>query len=149
MSSPKVFYSAMALSAAIFYFKRHEALLHNPYFLELCHNAISSINKSLSDPLQRADDFTIGAVFCMCCLESLYGDSKTFHIHMSGLAKMVQLRGGLQNLALDGLMKRMIVWLDFNHATAHDSKLYFDQSLEVSRRTSPFRYDVLQDPDSP
>jgi len=146
MNSPKAFYAALALGSAIYHFRHHatQPTSIKSSLLDLRHNAIISINQSLSDPLRRADDFTIAAVFCMCCLESLYGDSKAYQILMSGLAQMVHLRGGLENLALEGLMRRMIVWLDFNHASRHGSRIHFDQSTEVSRRPSPFKYDVLR-----
>ncbi len=70
----------------------------------------------------------------------MYGDSSAYQIHMSGLKQMVRLRGGLQSLGLDGLIARMILWLDYNHAKVHGSTLYFGQSAEVERRPSPFRY---------
>jgi hypothetical protein len=135
----------MSLGCAIYLSNRCSATCKRA-LLDLRQNAISSINLSLSDPKQRCDDHTIAAVFCMCTLESLYGDAQTYQIHMSGLARMVGLRGGLDNLALDGLMKRMIVWLDYNHAKRHGSQLHFGQSMEVSMRPSPFKYEQLESP---
>lgn len=51
---------------------------------------------------------------------------------------MVEMRGGLKFLGLEGLLERMIIWLDFNHAKVHKSALFFGESVDVSKRPSPF-----------
>lgn len=85
------------------------------------------INNSLNDPILRTDNFNIAAIFFMAWFESFYGCSTEYAIHMCGLARVVEMRGGLGNLALDRLIKRIIAQLDNDHAKTHESRLYFDQ----------------------
>ena len=108
--------------------------------LSLRHKAITSINDRLSEPNISTDDQTIAAVFCMSILESVYGDTSSYNIHMSGLEKMVRMRGGVESLGLGGLLARMVVWLDFNHSKLHGTPLHFGKSAEVGSRPSPFKH---------
>lgn len=108
--------------------------------LDLRQKAILGINESLSKLDRGIDDTTIGAVFCMSLLESMYGDASSYRVHMMGLQRMVHMRGGLKSLGLDGLLERMIVWLDFNHSKVHKTELFFGESMDVSKRSSPFKH---------
>ncbi|KUJ11753.1 uncharacterized protein LY89DRAFT_786621 [Mollisia scopiformis] len=134
MNHPTTFYAALAFAASIYY-KRSPA---TPNLLDLHQKAILGINDALSKMEHKPDDFTIGAVFCMSLLESMYGDASSYRVHMKGLQRMVEMRGGLGHLGLDGLLERMIVWLDFNHAKVHKTSLFFGESVDVSKRPSPF-----------
>lgn len=144
MTSDTTFYAAMSFSGAVFH-SRRKLPTNAPTLLELRQRAISSINGTLSDAEACKTDQTIGAVFCMSLLESMYGDPGSYQVHMAGLAKMVRLRGGLGALGLDGLMARMIVWLDFNHAKVHGTQLVFDESWDVEKRPSPFKHPKAPD----
>ena len=48
----------------------------------------------------------------MASYEFIYGDRAENHAHMVGLQTMVGLRGGVNCLGLDGLMKRALLWVD-------------------------------------
>jgi hypothetical protein len=139
MSNATTFYAALAFAGSI-YFSRLKRPLEAPSLLNLRQKAILGINDSLSQIQHGPDDATIGAVFCMCLLESMYGDAHSYHVHMTGLQRMVHLRGGLKNLGLDALLERMILWLDFNHAKVHKTTLFFGESMDVSKRPSPFKH---------
>lgn len=55
----------------------------------------------------------------------MFGTLHTYNLHMQGLARMVSLRGGLDSLGLDGLLRRIIIWIDRNAAFFIGSSLYF------------------------
>ncbi|CAL3965994.1 unnamed protein product [Diplocarpon coronariae] len=139
MTKSTIFYAALAFAGATFHSQRKRPL-DAPILLELRHRAISSINGTLSDPESCKTDQMIAAVFCLSLLESMHGDAASYQIHMGGLAKMVGLRGGLENIGLDGLIKRMVLWLDYNHAKVHGSALVFNESDVVELRPSPFKH---------
>lgn len=48
--------------------------------------------------------------------EAIFGSNEVFAAHMKGLRMMLKLRGGLANLGLNGLLERMLVWIDLNAA---------------------------------
>ncbi|KAH6714036.1 hypothetical protein BKA61DRAFT_55102 [Leptodontidium sp. MPI-SDFR-AT-0119] len=137
MTSPTIFYAALSLAGSILHARRHLAL-DAPALLELRSRAISSINATLSNSEDCKTDQTVGAVLCVSILESFLGHPELFQIHMAGLAKMVRLRGGLDGLGLDGLLRKMIIWLDFNHASIYGTGLIFEESTEVQTRPSPY-----------
>ncbi|KAH7321569.1 hypothetical protein BKA65DRAFT_84143 [Rhexocercosporidium sp. MPI-PUGE-AT-0058] len=139
MSSPTTFYAALSLAGSLLHARRGLAL-DAPALLEIRQRAISSINGTLSHTEECKTDQTIGAVLCLSILESFLGHPELFQMHMAGMAKMVRLRGGLEALGLDGLLRRMIVWLDFNHARVYGTELVFGESVEVRKRLSPFRH---------
>ncbi|QIX02134.1 hypothetical protein AMS68_007651 [Peltaster fructicola] len=78
--------------------------------------AISSINQGIRDPKRATSDAMIGAVMKMAAYEAIFGDSAVFSTHMRGLSTMLKMRGGLGTLGLDGLLERMVVWIDLNAA---------------------------------
>lgn len=76
--------------------------------------ALSEINTAIADQKKAVTDATIIAVAKMAAYESIFGDSRVFAAHMLGLQKMLKLRGGLATLGLNGLLERMVVWIDLN-----------------------------------
>lgn len=88
-------------------------------------------------------DQTIAFVYILGTTESFYGDTSSCDIHMTSLAQLLQLRGGLEALGMHGLLAKMIVWLDFNHSKLHGTKVCLDQSTVVGRRLSPFTHPCL------
>lgn len=139
MTSSTTFYAALALAGALLH-ARLRVALDAPALLDLRSKAISSINVTLSNNEDCKSDQTIGAVLCLTILESYLGHHDLFRMHMAGMAKMVRLRGGLDELGLDGLLRRMIVWIDYNHARIYGTGLTFAESIEVGARVSSFKH---------
>ncbi|KAF1996704.1 hypothetical protein P154DRAFT_307321 [Amniculicola lignicola CBS 123094] len=91
--------------------------------------AIAAINSAISDPdpLLAISDANIGAVFNLLCVEeSLLSphfasegadedQPNQREIHLNGLRKMVQLRGGLREIKENRILQAFILW----HSTAH------------------------------
>jgi len=82
--------------------------------LHLKARALSEINAALMDPKRAVSDAVIGAVVKMAAYESIFGDTDAFSSHMKGVQMMLKLRGGLSSLGLNGLLERMLVWIDLN-----------------------------------
>ncbi|KAF2482383.1 hypothetical protein BDY17DRAFT_324669 [Neohortaea acidophila] len=84
--------------------------------LALKARALSEINTALTNHQGTITDAMVGAVAKMAAYEAIFGDSEVFAAHMKGLQMMLKLRGGLGTLGLDGLLERMVVWIDLNAA---------------------------------
>lgn len=84
--------------------------------LALKARALSEINTALASPNRAISDAMIGAVAKMAAYEAVFGDSQVFAAHMKGLQMMLKLRGGLRTLGLNGLLERLVVWIDLNAA---------------------------------
>ncbi|KAI4246237.1 MAG: hypothetical protein LQ352_006431 [Teloschistes flavicans] len=89
-------------------------------------HAISSINRALRGTNPIITDRLIGAAAKMAAYEAGFaGDEKQYHVHMKGLMKMVELRGGLDSLGMNGLLARMLLWVDLNAAYVLKTETYF------------------------
>lgn len=87
--------------------------------------AVSSINRSLEGQLPEAvHDALIGAIAKMASYEAMFGSLENYNIHMQGLVRVITLRGGLISLGLNGLLSRIVVWIDRNVAFFHRSATY-------------------------
>ncbi|KAF4434169.1 hypothetical protein F53441_13722 [Fusarium austroafricanum] len=84
------------------------------FYYELRHNAISAINQALLDSDDCVSDGIIGAVAKMASFEAMHGNKDSYRIHMKGLHDMICRRQGLNALGLDGLLRRIVIWIDLN-----------------------------------
>ena len=89
--------------------------------------AMREINHALADQRRATSDPMVVAVAHMACHEALHGQSNLFHTHMTGLARMVDLRGGLAALGADGALERLLRWVDVSTAEARACRPYFDE----------------------
>lgn len=119
LSDPTAFAVILLLSAAHYASVSRQtappALASPRLLLLLKQAAISSINEALRDPARRLSDSLVAAVAKMACFEALHGDLAAFRVHMDGLRVMLANRaGGLASLGLDGLLARIVLWIDLN-----------------------------------
>ncbi|KAF5714991.1 fungal specific transcription factor factor domain-containing protein [Fusarium mundagurra] len=83
------------------------------HILQLRLQAISSINASMATN-DNTSDALIGAVAKMASFEAMHGGVESYQIHMQGLYGMIEQRKGLDPLGLNGLLRRIIIWIDIN-----------------------------------
>ncbi|KAL4965491.1 uncharacterized protein BDV14DRAFT_55582 [Aspergillus stella-maris] len=125
MSEPSLFLVIVLLSASNYASVQTEATDMKLNLLGLRYEAVQAINKYLD--LQQSDvsDALIGAIAKMASYEAMYGNLDNYAIHMQGLKRAIDLRGGLSSLGLGGLLRRMVIWIDRNGAFLNGSELYF------------------------
>jgi hypothetical protein len=89
--------------------------------------AMRSLNQALgSQPTSFCiSDAIIGAIAKMASYEAMFGTLDNYRVHMRALTWAVNLRGGLDSLGLNGLLRRIVIWIDRNGAFLHGSELYF------------------------
>ncbi len=72
---------------------------------------LSSINKALEDERRATSDPMLVAVALFAAYELKRGSVEAYHIHMNGLIKMINARGGLPELGRkDPYLERMLLW---------------------------------------
>jgi hypothetical protein len=113
MEEPSTMY-AVLLMAASHYCAVNPQSASLIDLLYLKSRALTEINAALRNPKRATSDAVIGAVMKMAAYEAVFGDSAVFSAHMRGLSLMLNMRGGLGTLGLDGLLERMVVWIDLN-----------------------------------
>lgn len=115
MEEPSTMYAVLLMAASHYCaINPHSANLIDLLYLK--SKALTEINIALRDPKRATSDAIIGAVMKMAAYEAVFGDSAVFSAHMQGLSLMLKMRGGLGTLGLDGLLERMVVWIDLNAA---------------------------------
>ena len=85
--------------------------------------AVEEININLSDPISSIDDGNIAAVFCLLCVEESMllpimahegegqGMASTKRlVHVSGMKRMIELRGGLSAFGMNQCLQALIIW---------------------------------------
>ena len=128
---------AFVLVAVSIYNKKYGPRSHFIDILQLRGMAIAEINSALEDDVRATSDQIIAAVATMAAYEALFGDRAIFNTHMTGLLRMVSLRGGLPALGLDGLLQSVLLWIDVNAAHITRSHLYFDKAAFPTTATHP------------
>ncbi|KAF2764822.1 hypothetical protein EJ03DRAFT_355439 [Teratosphaeria nubilosa] len=128
---------AVTLMAASNYSRVRGPRSHTIDLLQLKGMAIAAINSGLSDPRRAMSDQVIIAVAMMASFEALYGDGAFFETHMTGLVRMVTLRGGLHALGLDGLLERILLWIDSNATHMLGKSVYFNKAAFPTRAGHP------------
>jgi hypothetical protein len=96
---------------------------HGPSLLQLKARAISLIGPALAR--DGPTDQLIGAVAKMASYEAIFGDRTSYGEHMKGLVRMVEVRGGLEELGLNGMLAKICLWIDCNAAMLHNTPLHF------------------------
>ncbi|KAI1462135.1 hypothetical protein F4805DRAFT_194889 [Annulohypoxylon moriforme] len=86
--------------------------------------SLASITKRLADPAESNSEGLVIAVTGFVCHDSSIGNFDRFAIHMEGLQRLVNKRGGLQALS-SPFLRLMISWLDLAGATYFNSKPKF------------------------
>jgi hypothetical protein len=116
ITEPCSFYAILLLSASnVAALQHHEKAAYD--VLQLKAHAIASINEAFSSgDKARTSDAVIGAVVKMASYEAMQGDVESYRVHMAGVKRMVDLRGGLTSLGLGGLLRRIVIWVDLNSA---------------------------------
>lgn len=119
---------ALMLVAGAHYNNARPQHPHAIDLLQLRGMAIQEINRAMMEhrPGGRAtSDQLIAAVGKMATYELLFGQREIFHTHMTGLQRMISLRGGLNALGDDGLLESIMLWIDSNATNITGLPLYF------------------------
>ncbi|KAJ5290694.1 uncharacterized protein N7443_010947 [Penicillium atrosanguineum] len=129
MTDPALFSVIMLLAASHYASLQDHPTSMRLDLLGLRYEAVSSINRGFETPLSETiNDALIGAIAKMASYEAMFGSLDNYNVHMHGLARVISLRGGLASLGLNGLLKRIVIWIDHNAAFLHGSAMYFAES---------------------
>lgn len=127
MEAPSTMYATLLMAAS--HYRAVSPLQATRQIDLLCikSRALHEINKAMRhpDPCHALSDAVIAAVMKMAAYEAVFGDPAVYKAHMKGLSLMIDKRGGLQNLGLNGFLERLVVWVDLNAAFIHQSNRTF------------------------
>lgn len=83
--------------------------------LQLEDFLIERVNAALKQPGRAVSDPMLVTVALCAAYEVKNGNPEAYHIHMKGLVRMIDLRGGLRAIGdADPYLERMLIWHDVN-----------------------------------
>ena len=83
--------------------------------LQLEDFLIKRVNAALKQPGRAVSDPMLVAVALCAAYEVKNGNPSAYHIHMKGLLRMIDLRGGLAKIGEeDPYLERLLIWHDVN-----------------------------------
>ncbi|KIX96437.1 uncharacterized protein Z520_07703 [Fonsecaea multimorphosa CBS 102226] len=129
LSSPIVFQVIVLFSASHYAARQNDTTLAET-LLRFKQCAISGITQALS-PASKGmalRDEIIAAVAKMASYEAIFGDESAYHCHMEAVEKMLEGRGGLAALGLEGFLSRLLVFIDTNSAFLLNTPLHLSGS---------------------
>lgn len=111
---------------------------HEDYCLLVLRQAvIVEINSALDDPLRRISSPIMIAVALLSAYEAHYGSIQGWHIHVAGLVRMIQVRGGLAEIGRQSIYEELwFLWQIRNTSSIAKCEDYW---VTVSR-TSALRH---------
>ncbi|KAI1409191.1 hypothetical protein F5Y13DRAFT_170982 [Hypoxylon sp. FL1857] len=86
--------------------------------------SLASITRRLADPAERDSEGLVIAVTGFVCHDSSIGNFDRFCVHMEGLQRIIDRKGGLETLS-SPFLRLMISWLDLGGATFFNVKPRF------------------------
>lgn len=101
---------------------------------------IRRVNAALQQPDRAVSDPMLVAVALCSAYEVKNGNPEAYHVHMQGLLRMIDMRGGLKAIHRDDpYLERMLIWHDVNTSEilGHEGYLaHLPNSLEEARPNS-------------
>ncbi|CEL03543.1 hypothetical protein ASPCAL04697 [Aspergillus calidoustus] len=130
MSERALFLVIILLAASNYASVQSQPLDMKLDLLALRCEAVQAVNEALEVQFQQhqpscISDALVGAIAKMASYEAMYGDVGNYAVHMRGLERVIELRGGLLELGLSGLLRRIVIWIDRNGAFLNGSALHF------------------------
>ncbi|KAJ5999916.1 hypothetical protein N7481_000325 [Penicillium waksmanii] len=110
------------------------AYLHSILYMTMIHE----LNKQLSDPNTALTESTTIVVIGLALIAESFGDVESAHMHVMGLKKIVDLRGGIESFAshplLQSKLHRICTGANLTfHQDAASFDSAFDSSSELAR----------------
>lgn len=137
---------------------------HMPKMAVMAHKgkAIHMLNENLRSQGHQTNDDVIAGVIQLILDEWYWGDTDDLRAHMRGLREMIRIRGGFQDLGMDGLLAKMVIAsvspppkllplpvltmdgysYDIGIAVAHEAKPFLGNGIEFDfedNRAIPYR----------
>ncbi|KAI6831056.1 hypothetical protein KC340_g6009 [Hortaea werneckii] len=107
--------------------------------------AIQSINEALANQKRATSDPLILAAGRIALHESMYGDRSAAHkMHRPAQAQMIRMRGGMKNLQMPGLVKRLMRWSDTVMAKQGNTQRFIEDDDDRENFTMNQSVSVLE-----
>ncbi|KAL2796677.1 hypothetical protein BJX66DRAFT_335661 [Aspergillus keveii] len=108
--------------------------------------ATNSLQARLADPAACTSDEVISVVLAFACYANMFRDPDLLNIHMSGLDRILDCRGGIRSLDPNPLLRTMVYWVDVNGSYLQDIVPRYPQPFAVLTARSKLNVRLLDQP---
>ncbi|KAH8671342.1 hypothetical protein BX600DRAFT_246471 [Xylariales sp. PMI_506] len=100
--------------------------------------AIRLLNDRLRSEEFASSDEAIAGVCQLIVDEWYWGETHDLRAHLRGMREMIRLRGGFQNLGMDGFLSKMVMLTDLGIAVTFEAPPYLQEitDMEMNDRTT-------------
>lgn len=85
-------------------------------------DSVSLVRQKVTDPASALEDETLDSVITLAAIEYGKGNADVSALHIDGVKRLIQLRGGIDNVKrVAPLTARMVAW----YVAAHQSFLHY------------------------
>ncbi|KAL2802746.1 hypothetical protein BJX63DRAFT_437566 [Aspergillus granulosus] len=124
----------IALSQLLSASSRHLGLMlgsESPDAYGYSLQATSSLQQRLADPAACISDEVIAVVLAFACYANMFRDPDLLNIHMNGLDRILDCRGGIRSLDTTPLLRTMVYWVDVNGSYLQDTVPRYPQPFAI------------------
>ncbi|KAL1607672.1 hypothetical protein SLS60_002607 [Paraconiothyrium brasiliense] len=148
VKSPHAFLSTLCIASA-HYDAINERQFESIQTLALRQEVIHLINRNLSNPASRWDDYNVIALTQLLASEIIAGEDLSLDFHETGIQAMVYQRGGLEQLGVNGRLASTLSWVSLECAILREAKprpQYVDYAAAASTRIYPNTATIPESP---
>ncbi|KAL2827492.1 hypothetical protein BJY01DRAFT_255674 [Aspergillus pseudoustus] len=139
----------IALSQMLSASSRHLGLIlgsESPDAYGYSIQATNSLQERLADPVACSSDEVISIVLAFACYANLFRDPTLLNIHMNGLDRILDCRGGIRSLDSAPLLRTMVYWVDVNGSYLQDTAPRYPQPFSILAVRSKLNTTCLDQP---
>ncbi|KAJ9611641.1 hypothetical protein H2200_004825 [Cladophialophora chaetospira] len=153
---PIVVHDPLIFQIVVLFAATHYATYADPSQYNSLHLELLSLKQAaLSSLIQKvqseqgttssSSDTLIAAAAKMASFEAIFGVVEAFHLHMSTVARLLQTRGSLATLGMNGFLARLLSFVDINSASLLGTNLYLADTglLPQHQPSHPPRFDQV------
>lgn len=145
---PHTFLSTLCLASA-HYDAVYERPIESVQTLALRQEVIHLISQNLLNPESRGDDYNVVALTQLIASEIIAAEEMTLDFHETGIEAMIQQRGGLGQLGMNGRLASAISWISLESAILREARprtMYFDYCASTCTKTYPNTATIPESP---
>ncbi|KAL3494386.1 hypothetical protein BJX62DRAFT_234263 [Aspergillus germanicus] len=108
--------------------------------------ATNSLQARLADPAACTSDEVISVVLAFACYANMFRDPDLLNIHINGLDRILDCRGGIRSLDPNPLLRTMVYWVDVNGSYLQDIVPRYPQPFTILAVRSKLHTGFLDQP---
>ncbi|RFU24341.1 hypothetical protein B7463_g11997, partial [Scytalidium lignicola] len=121
MSDTSAFHLTLSSASLTLAQKCNQAAGETTESINYYTTAAHTISERLQDPVDSTSDGVVGTILGFACLDNTVGNWERWQLHMNGLQKVLELRGGIESLQTSHILQVTAFWVDVTGSLIQDT----------------------------